>query len=163
MVDNCVSADYNMCIYTIMSKRTEISQCYCINLRRANGVVTKYYDQMFKPLGLTVSQFSLLVNLRQLEPTGVSRLAEKLGLERTTLTRSLKPLFEAGLVEDAAPPDSRERRMSLTATGRAKIKSGMKCWIQAQNGIEDHLGPKKLALLQNLLRELESLGDTLVK
>ena len=69
------------------------SQCYCMNLRRAANAVTDYYDAVLKDLGVSVSQFSLLLNLARMETANTSELAERVKLDRSTLVRNLKPLL----------------------------------------------------------------------
>lgn len=141
-----------------MQRRTAASPCHCINLRRANSAVTAFYDRALAPLGLTVSQYSLLVNLGRLGPASVSRLAGKMGLERTTLTRTIKPLLAQNLIEDGSPPDCRDRRLSLTRTGRAKVDEGLVLWEEAQKAFESQLGPTRLSLLNQCLAALEALA-----
>ncbi len=141
-----------------MNKIKRKTPCHCINLRRVNAVVTDYYDRILKPLGLTVSQYSLLVNLSRVEPAGISRLAGQVGLERTTLTRSLKPLFSAGLIEDLARPGRRERQLGLSASGRGVVERGQVLWQGAQKGIERHLGVERLNDFLEILSELETIA-----
>ena len=52
------------------------SQCYCMNLRRAANAVTDYYDAVLKDLGVSVSQFSLLLNLARMETANKHACAE---------------------------------------------------------------------------------------
>ena len=90
-------------------KKRRSSTCHCIQLRRAASRVTERYDMALAPAGLTVGQYSLLAHLERLEPVSVSRLAEELELERTTLVRTLKPVLARHLVADAAEPGRRSR------------------------------------------------------
>ncbi len=99
-------------------KRIGLS-CININLSRASRIVTRLYDEVFEPLGLTSSQFSLLVAVALYENETISALADILSKERTTLTRNLQPMEkEKGwlLVERGA--DARSRTVRLTAAGR---------------------------------------------
>ena len=141
-----------------MQKRNAPSPCHCINLRRANTAVTTYYDRVLAPLGVTVSQYSLLVNLGRMGPVSVSRLAEKMGLERTTLTRTIRPLLAQNLIEDGAPPGSRDRRLSLTKAGRERLADGLGLWEEAQKAFERQLGPTRLSMLNQCLTALEALA-----
>jgi len=138
-------------------KHKRTSRCHCINLRRANAAVTAYYDRMLEPLGLTVSQYSLLVNLSRTEPTSISSLAATVGLERTTLSRSLRPLFSAALIEDVSEPGRRDRRMRLTDKGRQTVEAGALLWEKAQRGVKKHLGAERLKTFLSILSDLESI------
>ena len=84
-----------------------IAQCSCLRLRRTTRRVTQIYDRLLEPAGLTVNQFGLLARLyganlrREILPIGT--LAERVGMDPTTLNRSLKPL------EAARPRRQRDR------------------------------------------------------
>src|SRR4051812_44580671 len=75
-----------------------VNGCTCAKLRRLARRVTQSYDRVLQASGLKVTQYSLLVNLRENSALSVSALAEKMAMDRTTLTRNLKPLVHAGLV-----------------------------------------------------------------
>ncbi len=68
------------------------SACICNNLRRAARLVTNYYDKLLEPAGLRVSQATVLVVLYLAGVQTINEMAEQLELDRTTLTRNLKPL-----------------------------------------------------------------------
>ena len=71
--------------------RPTFADCSCFNLRRAARRVTQVYDHALAPSGLKATQFTLLVVLEGAdagEGIAMTRLAEKLGMDRTTLTRN---------------------------------------------------------------------------
>ena len=65
--------------------------CACANLRRADRVVTRYYDAVLRPSGLHVTQFTLLQALNHASEISQKQLAELLEIDSTTLTRTLAP------------------------------------------------------------------------
>lgn len=140
-----------------MSVINNQSICHCINLRRAAAAISDYYDQLLKPAGLTVNQYSLLINIHRNQPLNVSALAELVGLERTTLARTLKPLFRDGLIGDRAWPGSRERQLHLSGAGLARLKKASALWERAQENTETALGPGGVKNLTHLLFQLEKL------
>ena len=107
-------------------KKRRSSTCHCIQLRRAASRVTERYDMALAPAGLTVGQYSLLAHLERLEPVSVSRLAEELELERTTLVRTLKPVLARQLVADAAEPgtDADRGRADSFGAGPSALARG---------------------------------------
>lgn len=131
--------------------------CHCINLRRANEAVTRYYDRHLAPCGLTVSQYSLLRNLARCEPASVSELAARVALDRTTLTRSLRPLAAAGYIEDSSPAGTRNRQLRLTPFGKKRLAKGVPLWERAQQGVEQALGRDNVSALSGILDILEGL------
>src|SRR5258708_6979877 len=89
--------------------------CACANLRRADGVVTHFYDAALRPSGLSITQFTLLQALTLAPRISQKQLAELLEIDSTTLTRTLAPLRRKGWLRSAAGTDRRELRLSLTA------------------------------------------------
>jgi DNA-binding MarR family transcriptional regulator len=94
--------------------------------------VTQLYDETLRPSGLRITQFTLLVAVALREPVPITRLADTLALDRTTLARDLKPLTERGLVEVAAGEDRRTREVRLTRHGRDAIGRAYPLWQRAQ-------------------------------
>ena len=70
----------------------------------------------------------------------MSALADALDMDRTTLTRNLKPLLEAGWVELKPGADSRQRIVTITAAGRAKVRQAYAAWSRAQTEFEALMG-----------------------
>ena len=116
------------------------SLCYCINLCRAANAVTALYDGLLAPIGLTINQFSLLASLSTLGTSSISELAAYTGLDRTTLTRTLKPLLSQGYLQDQSLPGARNRALCLTQRGIRTLKEGLPLWRQAQSRLEEQLG-----------------------
>jgi DNA-binding MarR family transcriptional regulator len=114
--------------------------CACFNVRKAARAVTQFYDSTLKPSGLRATQFTLLVALSRRGKIGVTELADKLVMERTTLTRNLKPLQKQGLIEIAAGSDRRTRSIFITEAGQKKLAAAIPYWQQAQEVIAEGLG-----------------------
>jgi DNA-binding MarR family transcriptional regulator len=112
---------------------TEVAAgCACKHLRRTARAVTQLYDDTLRPSGLRITQFTLLVAVAISEPVPITRLADALDLDRTTLARDLKPLTERGLVQVAAGEDRRTREVRLTRQGREAVGRAYPLWQQAQ-------------------------------
>lgn len=137
--------------------RRHKSGCYCINLRRAVGAVSAFYDRELAPIELTVNQFSLLRNLSRVEPCSVSTLAAYVGLERTTLVRTLKPMLERGLIADMAASGQRNRVLQLTEQGRMVMQQGVPLWEQAQAETMQCIGEENMQTFLEILDRLEQL------
>ena len=133
------------------------SSCHCINIRRAAVAVTDYYDRLLGPAGITLNQFSLLKNLRDIGISSVSRLANHVGLDRSTLVRGLKPLFKAGYIEDISQAGKRDNQMRLTPLGRQTVDAAIPFWEQAQEEVLRQMGEDDLTTLTKLLSKMEML------
>src|SRR5690348_18504405 len=96
-----------------------VQRCVCGNLRMAARLVTQRYDDALRPAGLRIMQFTLLARLHAAGTLTMTELAEAASLDRTTLTRNLKPLIERGYVRTMLGKDRRERLVEVTDSGRA--------------------------------------------
>jgi DNA-binding MarR family transcriptional regulator len=97
--------------------------------------VTQHYEASFRGTGLRATQFTVLAALAQTGPTPVSLLAGQLGLERTTLTRNLRPLEKKGLIETLSDADGRVRRIKITERGEATALAALGAWKRAQASV----------------------------
>lgn len=129
--------------------------CHCINLRRAANTITKLYDSGLGEIGLSGNQFYLLVSLSENDSASVTELANYVGLERSTLVRTLKPLIEAGYVQDLSGQSQRNRILHLTETGMEKVRAGKVIWEDLQVSIEEKLGTDNVAVLEKILEGLD--------
>jgi len=126
-----------------VSNRANFADCSCFNLRRAARRVTQVYDHALAPSGLKATQFSLLAVLGGVdagEGIAMMRLAEKLGMDRTTLTRNLGVLEREGLVTVRTGDDPRSRLVALTKAGRAALDRAAPLWAGAQAKLAGHIG-----------------------
>lgn len=130
------------------------TSCYCINSRRLSNLITNKYDKHLQEINLTVNQYSLLVNINQLEICSVSDLAIYVGLERTTLVRTLKPLFDKKLIEDISETNQRNRQIKITQKGKEVLEKGKPLWKQAQKEIEDKIGKDNILVLSEIFSKL---------
>lgn len=136
--------------------------CTCFKLRKLTRTMSRLYDQHLATVGLKTTQYSVLTNAAR-EPLPVAELAERLGTERTTLTRNLKPLIEAQWVTLEAGADSRQRIVTITDAGRAKVKEAYVAWRAAQNALEDLLGTATVRALHSQLDDTLNLLTPLIE
>jgi DNA-binding MarR family transcriptional regulator len=76
--------------------------------------------------------------LAQRGPTGRVRLADGLGLERTTLTRSAATLARQGWIETRSADDARERPRALTKDGRRALDAARPAGKEARDRLDHH-------------------------
>ena len=137
-----------------------LSPCVCNTLRMATRVVTQLYDDVLRPSGLRVTQFSMLAAIARLEEANLRQLEDALAIDQTTLTRSLALLERDGLTARVANPDRRIKAMRLTARGRAAFEAARPLWRRAQDQMLRELGPKGWA---DARRRLADLRDVAVR
>ena len=118
----------------------ECSGCLCFAARRAARAITQLYDRHLRPSGLRSTQFTLLAYLLSHGPTPLLESAEFLGVERTTLTRNLRPLHASKLLAIDTGKDRRIKMISITAEGRRAAMSALPLWRMAQTEARQRSG-----------------------
>ncbi|MDY7575033.1 MarR family winged helix-turn-helix transcriptional regulator [Actimicrobium sp. CCI2.3] len=122
--------------------------CTCFALRRLTRTVTRLYDLHMAGVGLKTTQFSLLKRVAA-GAMPMAQLAMQLSTDRTTLTRNLKPLLDAGWVTLTPGRDARQRIVTLTDEGKAKVIGAKQAWRAAQRELELTLGPELVKTLHD--------------
>lgn len=141
-----------------MASRAYTTQCACTNLRRAAQAITQVYDEALLPIGLRVTQYSVLRAITMAGTAKITELAEWLSLDRTTLTRNLKLLGKEGLIQVMPGADRRVRAVSLTIEGRNAFQKAVPLWEQGQTKVKRYLGAPRMESLLSTLSEIQALG-----
>lgn len=134
--------------------------CACSALRKASRAVSRYYETCLAPTETTATQFSILRCLEREGKLSLSRMAEMLVLERTSLYRSIAPLEAKKLVTIRADrTDSRAKVASLTKKGKNKIEKIIPLWEEAQATFLETVGNQWLGMSSSLDQVVSSLHD----
>jgi DNA-binding MarR family transcriptional regulator len=96
---------------------------------------------MLEPSGLLVTQFSLLVGISISESPTITKLANEMIVDRTTLTRNLGILQRQGLVEIIeSGNDKRIKNIIITNKGKEVLSKALPHWEKAQLKIIERFG-----------------------
>jgi DNA-binding MarR family transcriptional regulator len=131
--------------------------CLCNSLRQASRTVSRFYDEELRGVGLRTTQYSLLMLLRRSGEVRQRDLAELTLHDETSLTRSLRPLVDARWVAVRTGDDRREKWLTITACGVAKLEEAGPAWERAQARMQALLPEGTLERLQAILPELARL------
>ncbi|MDP1848337.1 MAG: MarR family winged helix-turn-helix transcriptional regulator [Solirubrobacteraceae bacterium] len=126
--------------------------CACDQLRRVTRGVTQVYDDAVVASGLRITQLPIFVGLASEGDLSLSVLADRLALDRTTLTRNLKVLEDRGLIltyEHA--DDARVRMVAMTLEGSALLTGALERWAKVQEFVEERFGRERLVALESEL------------
>jgi DNA-binding MarR family transcriptional regulator len=144
-----------------LSARVRV-ECAGGGLRRASRAISRFYEAAFAPLDLTATQFSILVAVNLGDgPIPLSRLADALVLDRTSLYRALKPLVRRRRLRVLPGRTGRERTAALTETGHQLLEEALPIWEQTQGRFIDALGPQRWAALSSGLEHVVPILQTL--
>ena len=130
------------------------AQCPGFQARATARAVTRFYNDCFKPLGLTAEQFSLLVGIGAAEGATLVDLADSAGVDATTLSRNVQNLERRGLVHVKGGRGRAGKQLSLTKSGRRLIIDALPVWKLAKAELSQRLGDEKLRLAREAMAAL---------
>lgn len=109
-------------------------------MREVARKITRRYNDALKPLGIKVTQFTIMTGVALSEGRSLTEIASALGMDRTTLTRNLAPLELQGFVETYDEGQGRARSARLTDKGVVKMEAALPLWRAAQKSLKNQLG-----------------------
>jgi DNA-binding MarR family transcriptional regulator len=121
--------------------------CVCAGVRRAARALTSHYERHMRGTGLRGTQFSMLVVLARGGAMPIGRMARLLGVERTTLTRNLRPLEKKHWIKITGDADGRVHFVAITPKGMAVAQAALPHWRAAQASVAPKLKELRLAEL----------------
>jgi DNA-binding MarR family transcriptional regulator len=126
-------------------------------LRLAQQAVFRDFERAAEGLGVSPGRFGMLVLIEANPGVSQSRLAQEIGLDRSTLVAILDALEDANLLERRAGEDRRTNGLWLTRRGRGVIEK-MKDRVAAHEArIAARLTAAERRQLLDLLRRLSEL------
>src|SRR5271163_3587160 len=139
---------------TATSIETISKTCIAVRWRLLNRVVTNFYDDALRPLGLKVSQLNILIVTARLGLARPAQVCEILQLDMSTLSRNVKPLRAHGWLEVVPEEDARSQPFRLTAQGKRLIEKAVPAWEDAQHQATELLGEEGIALLDKAAKKV---------
>ena len=136
--------------------------CTCGELRKAARAITLLYDNAFKSSGLLSTQFNVLQAIYNIDSIRISDLANKLGMDRTTLTRNLSVLERQGFIEISQGEDQRTRIVTATQKGRNAVSKTILLWNEVQRKVKQEMGENSWRELMQNLGQLVKVTDQLI-
>lgn len=136
---------------TEMTRQELLARCACFDLRKATRAVSRLYDDCLRPLGLNITQYSLLRVIESEPQISVSALGRHMVMDRTSVTRALAPLERDRLIRSRVGSDKRKRIVSLTNKGTKLIADAKPRWRQAQKTFLDLIGDQRWTVMRDLL------------
>jgi len=124
--------------------------------RLASRLLTAELDKGLAPSGLTSTQFGLMCLIASSPDDTVGGLAERAGLNQSTMSRNVDVLARSGLVEVATVMEDRRRRaMWLTEAGLMRLSEALPLWRSAHQALAAKLDS---GLAQHLSRANDVLA-----
>lgn len=129
----------------------KLADFMCFAIYSANLAYGRAYRPILDELGITYTQWIIIVALWETDNQTVGGLGEKLFLESNTLTPILKKLEERGYVSRRRDPaDERQVLVTLTEAGRALRNKGIQRNLVAATG----LTPEEFQVIQKAVARI---------
>jgi len=135
---------------------TIAKSCIAVRLRLLNRVVTTFYDDALRPLGLRISQLNILIVTARLGLARPAQVCDILQLDTSTLSRNVQRMRAHGWLEVVVEEDGRAQPFRLTPAGKRLIEKAVPAWEEAQRQAEELLGDEGIALLNKAAKKLAS-------
>lgn len=129
-------------------------ECACLSFRQASRMVTQLFDDALLPVGLLSTQLPVLIVVNLHSPITITRLASILIMDRTTLTKNLKPLQSKGYIRTVRSDDKRKTLLALTPQGEALLVKSYPLWRTAQRQIVEGLGHDQWDVVKDKLGQV---------
>jgi DNA-binding MarR family transcriptional regulator len=131
--------------------------CLCSSFRRTARALTQHYEEAVRSLGVTTSQFTILLVLSKVAEVSQGQLGHMLAMDSTTLTRTLGIMKRNGWIAERRGDDRRVRCLRLSKAGETKLESLLPAWEKVQSRLRRKLGDHAWSTLMHLSNQITEL------
>lgn len=131
------------------------THCVALRARRFSRLVTRRYDHALRGAGLTAAQFSLLGAIALKQPVAPVALVRMLDLEKSTLSRNLRPLVASKLLRSDGPKEGGQL-LTVTPKGRDTLQKAIPAWRQAQADVLSLIGADIVPKLDRMISNMRT-------
>jgi DNA-binding MarR family transcriptional regulator len=136
---------------------TIAKNCIAVRLRLLNRVISNFYDDALRTLGLKISQLNILIVTAKLGLARPTQICEILQLDTSTLSRNVERMRAHGWLEVVPDEDARAQPFRLTSQGKRLIEKAIPAWEKAQRQAVELLGDEGITLLDKAAKRLGGL------
>ena len=130
--------------------------CACTSVRKAARVLARTFDSGLAASGLNITQLAVLRAVLRHPHEPLSRVAEDLAMDRTSLYRALAAMEKQHWVSMRDGPDGRSRTAVLTRSGETALARATPGWTSTQRALIERFGATEW---QDFVAELHRLAD----
>jgi len=141
----------------MISSQQLVDTCACTRLRTAARLMTRAYDAALRPAGLSAGQLAILAAVDVGKATSIAELSKRVAMDRSTLSRNLRPLEKIGWIRVGAEGWKRSKTVHVTAEGRQRLARATALWEAAQARLLKRFGKTEWARVERDLRTVAAL------
>ncbi len=128
--------------------------CTCYRVRKAARALTQFYDEALSGAGATLTKMSVLTELSRTPNLSVTALGKRLGMDRTTVSRTIKPMLRDSWIASGEALDRRARDLVITDAGIEILTRCNAGWRHAESKMLRSIGLESRATLFDLLDQV---------
>ena len=141
----------------VSEARAVVDGCAGLNIRLAARRITRFLEAKMPGTNLSLAQFGLMAHIAAAGDDTIGALAERSGLDQTTLSRNLRTLERVGLVEIAiVEKDLRRRAVWLTEKGARRLEAAIPAWRRAHAALAEVID---LRTIRKIVAATAALSD----
>ncbi|MEP0987365.1 MarR family winged helix-turn-helix transcriptional regulator [Ekhidna sp.] len=129
---------------------TDPTTCISGKMSRISRITSSIFRKHIKPFGLSNSQMSLLFLLSKRQGLTQKEICDILHMEKSTLNRNLKRLFERDYASKKDFPE-----INITVNGKLLLEKAIPSWNEAMNEIRSLLNEDGEAAVDSILFKLK--------
>ena len=141
----------------MINSKQLVETCACTRVRTAARLMTRAYDEALKPVGVRAAQLAILAAVDVDEAPSIAELSKRLSMDRTTLSRNLRPLEKARWIRLGVEGWKRSKTVHVTAEGRQRLARATMLWEAAQARFLKSFGKAAWARVDGELRAIAAL------
>ena len=130
--------------------------CACTSVRRTARILARTYDSALAGSAMNVTQFAVMRAVERHENEPLSRVADDLVMERTSLYRALALLERNNWIKLKSGRDNRSRCASISGLGRKALDRAQPDWARTQLAIVEKFGRDRWA---HFVAEMQRLSQ----
>jgi DNA-binding MarR family transcriptional regulator len=134
-----------------------IPECIGARIRLCSRIVTAFYEKELRNSDLRISQFALLNRIKENGPITAKHIGKSFVIEKSSLSRDLARLREAGWIEEVQGEDKRERLLTITPSGLEEFEKAKPSWEAAHKKMAEIFGPEGTEAVRLITKILISM------
>ena len=147
-----------------MTKPTQFSQTLRAWMDAFMNRSMRGWNHFAKSTGLSMPQFSILMQLHHKGPCGMSEISERFDISAAAASQLVDKLVHAGYLERAEDPnDRRAKLLTLSAKGEALIQQGTEERYRWMDDLTSKLSTEERAKVVEALNILTEAAQKLEK
>lgn len=147
-------------ISLLPNRRMESEETIDYNLRKTWYNISKMYNRTANEYMGSMSLGMIILNIDLIEGTPSTRLGPRMGMESTSLSRSLNKLEKLGVIKRKSDPkDKRRSVIYLTKIGIDWRKVAKDVVIDFNKSIQSHFNKEEMDIFFEILKKINKIVD----